>query len=107
MVRAYRLLVERGEPGEVYNVCSGRDVAVQELADRLVAHGRPTARARARSRRCMRPVDIPVLRGDPSRLQAATGWAARRSPSSRRSPTCSTTCGPASRSDDATPMEAP
>ena len=37
VVRAYRLLVERGEPGEAYNVCSGRDIAIQELADRLVA----------------------------------------------------------------------
>ena len=37
VVRAYRLLVERGEPGEAYNVCSGTDVSVQEIADRLVA----------------------------------------------------------------------
>jgi len=37
VVRAYRLLMERGEPGEVYNVCTGVDVAVQELADQLLA----------------------------------------------------------------------
>ncbi|MCB0962834.1 MAG: NAD-dependent epimerase/dehydratase family protein, partial [Acidimicrobiales bacterium] len=33
VVRAYRLLMRDGEPGEVYNVCSGVDLAVQDLAD--------------------------------------------------------------------------
>ena len=42
VVRAYRLLVERGAPGEVYNVCTGATVAVQELADRLLALAPPT-----------------------------------------------------------------
>ena len=37
VVRAYRLLVERGTPGEVYNVCSGEDVAVSDMAARLIA----------------------------------------------------------------------
>src|SRR5690349_7759621 len=36
VVRAYRLLALDGEPGEAYNVCSGRDVSIQELADRLI-----------------------------------------------------------------------
>jgi GDP-4-dehydro-6-deoxy-D-mannose reductase len=74
VVRAYRLLIERGEPGEVYNVCSGRDVAVQELADSLLAMAdRPLALEPDPA--LSRPVDLPVLRGDPTRLQAATGWA--------------------------------
>ncbi|HYF45832.1 MAG TPA: GDP-mannose 4,6-dehydratase [Acidimicrobiales bacterium] len=73
VVRAYRLLVERGEPGEAYNVCSGRDVAVQDVADRLVAMAeRPMTLVP--DPELFRPVDTPVLRGDPSRLQAATGW---------------------------------
>ena len=33
VVRAYRLLVESGQPGEVYNVCSGRDVSIEEIAE--------------------------------------------------------------------------
>ena len=40
VVRAYRLLAEHGAPGEVYNVCSGTDVAVQELADQMLAMAR-------------------------------------------------------------------
>jgi GDP-4-dehydro-6-deoxy-D-mannose reductase len=73
VVRAYRLLVERGEPGEVYNVCSGRDLAVQEIADRLVALAEHPI-ALVPDPELQRPVDLPVLRGDPSRLRAATGW---------------------------------
>jgi GDP-4-dehydro-6-deoxy-D-mannose reductase len=74
VARAYRLLVERGAPGEVYNVCSGRDLAIQELADHLVGLAkRPIALVRDPS--LERPVDLPVLRGDASKLQAATGWA--------------------------------
>ena len=36
VVRAYRLLVQRGEAGEVYNVCSGQDVAIEEVVRRLL-----------------------------------------------------------------------
>ncbi len=74
VVRAYRLLAEAGEPGLAYNVCSGRDVAVQDLADRLVAMADRPMRL-VPDPDLVRPVDTPVLRGDPSRLQAATGWS--------------------------------
>src|SRR5439155_19238241 len=37
VVRAYRLLVERGTPGEVYQVCSGVDLAVREIAERMLS----------------------------------------------------------------------
>lgn len=73
VVRAYRLLALQGEPGEAYNVCSGRDVSIQELADRLVALAdRPMTLTPDPT--LFRPVDTPVLRGDPGRLQAATSW---------------------------------
>ena len=74
VVRAYRLLVEHGEPGEVYNVCTGRDLAIKTLADLLVGLAqRPIALVADPT--LLRPVDLPVLRGDPSKLRAATGWA--------------------------------
>lgn len=73
VVRAYRLLVEHGEPGEVYNLCCGADVAIQTLADRLVGLAeRPITLVPDPS--LLRPVDLPVLRGDASKLSAATGW---------------------------------
>jgi GDP-4-dehydro-6-deoxy-D-mannose reductase len=73
VVRAYRLLVERGEPGQAYNVCSGRDVAVDEVVRRLMALSGSPLELRA-DPDLMRPVDVPVLRGDPSRLREATSW---------------------------------
>lgn len=74
VVRAYRLLVEHGVPGEVYNVCSGRPISVQELADRLISlAARPMALVSDPD--LQRPVDIPVLWGDNTKLRTATGWA--------------------------------
>jgi GDP-4-dehydro-6-deoxy-D-mannose reductase len=74
VVRAYRLLAERGEPGEAYNVCSGRTFSVQELADRLLAlaaHPMTLERDPALER----AIDVPVLCGDYSKLAGATGWS--------------------------------
>jgi GDP-4-dehydro-6-deoxy-D-mannose reductase len=73
VVRAYRLLVEAGQPGEVYNVCSGRDVAIQDLAQRMLAVAGIDMSVVVDAG-LVRPVDVPVLRGDPTRLRAATGW---------------------------------
>ena len=73
VVRAYRLLVEQAEPGEVYNVCSGHDVAIQELADHFLGLAQRPMRLEVDPER-LRPVELPVLRGDSSKLRKATGW---------------------------------
>jgi GDP-4-dehydro-6-deoxy-D-mannose reductase len=74
VVRAYRLLVERGQPGEAYNVCSGVDVAIQDVADHLAAASSvPVSFDLDPSR--LRPVEVPVVRGDNRKLREATGWA--------------------------------
>jgi len=73
VVRAYRALIESGTPGGVYNVCSGRDVAIREIADGLLALAGTTL-AFETDPSLVRPVEVPVLRGDPGLLAAATGW---------------------------------
>jgi len=73
VVRAYRLLVERGVPGEVYNVCSGQAVAIEEIARYLLERAPGDVRLEVDPQR-VRPVEVPVLRGDPQRLVAVTGW---------------------------------
>jgi GDP-4-dehydro-6-deoxy-D-mannose reductase len=73
VVRAYRLLVEAGSPGEVYNVCSGRDVSIRTIADSLLALAGTTLEFET-DPSLVRPVEVPVLRGDPARLVDATGW---------------------------------
>ena len=73
VVRAYRLLAERGEPGQVYNVCSGNGVTVADLARNLLGLARRPLRLVV-DPELVRPVDVPVLVGDATRLRAATGW---------------------------------
>ncbi|HEY5999291.1 MAG TPA: GDP-mannose 4,6-dehydratase [bacterium] len=74
VVRAYRLIVARGTPGAAYNVCSG---SVRTIADLLqILLGQAVLRIKVEvdvSRH--RPVDVPVLHGDPGRLARETGWA--------------------------------
>ncbi len=73
VVRAYRLLIEDGDPGAVYNVCSGMDIAVQTLADLLVDRAQRPIEL-VTDPNLLRPVDLPVLRGDATKLRDATGW---------------------------------
>ncbi|MBS1848110.1 MAG: GDP-mannose 4,6-dehydratase [Actinobacteria bacterium] len=73
VVRAYRMIMTDGVPGEVYNVCSGSDVAAQELAEQLLADAERPMRF-VTDPELLRPVDVPVLRGEHTRLTDATGW---------------------------------
>jgi GDP-4-dehydro-6-deoxy-D-mannose reductase len=73
VVAAYRLLMEKGVPGEVYNVCSGRDVAMSEVAEQLLELAGADLTLQT-DPDLVRPVDVPVLRGDAGRLRATTGW---------------------------------
>ena len=73
VVKAYRLLAREGEPGEAYNVCSGRDVAVSEIAQTLLDLAK-IPMTLEQDDRLFRPVDLPVQRGDNAKLRAATGW---------------------------------
>jgi len=74
VIEAYLLLLERGESGVVYNVCSGKGVAMREILSALVALSSVKVEIHVDPAR-LRPSDLPVLIGDPSRLRAATGFA--------------------------------
>lgn len=74
VVGAYIALVERGRPGQVYNVCSGEGVAVGALAADVLARAGVAAPLHP-DPSLQRPVDVPVLVGDHSKLRADTGWS--------------------------------
>jgi GDP-4-dehydro-6-deoxy-D-mannose reductase len=76
VVRAYWALLECGQPGEVYNVCSGRGVRLADLLEELVRQSGQEVEIRVDPAR-LRPADVPVLVGNPARLRAATGWEPR------------------------------
>jgi len=78
VVRAYRLLLEHGEPGEVYNVCRGEGVSIGDLVDRLVSCSGHALGVEVDAS-LLRPADVPRLVGDPSKLVQATGWAPEHS----------------------------
>jgi GDP-4-dehydro-6-deoxy-D-mannose reductase len=73
VVRVYRRLAEVGEPGTTYNVCSGVDVSMADIAGRLLALAGADL-VLVTDPQLVRPVDLPALRGNPARVQAATGW---------------------------------
>ncbi|NWG15960.1 MAG: GDP-mannose 4,6-dehydratase [Chloroflexi bacterium] len=73
VVRAYFLLMERGTPGEAYNVASGRIYSIQKLLDTLLELSTRRITVETDPAR-MLPVDIPIIQGDAARLRKATGW---------------------------------
>jgi GDP-4-dehydro-6-deoxy-D-mannose reductase len=73
VVRAYTTLMRDGTPGSVYNVCSGAAHSMQEVVDLLVDLSGTRTRVEVDAER-VRPVDVPLLLGDNTRLRAL-GWA--------------------------------
>jgi len=74
-VRAYRTMIERGAPGRVYNVCSGRAIQIRGLLDLLLARARVRIEVKVDPAR-YRPNDLPLLLGDPGRTRQELGWQA-------------------------------
>ncbi len=75
-VRAYWLAVEKGKPGEVYNIATGKAITIRELLDRLLALSDAKVELEVDPDR-LRPSDVEILLGDYSKLEADTGWQPR------------------------------
>jgi len=73
VVRAYHLLITKGEPGQVYNVGSGQSHAIQEVLDTLLSTSQVEITVEPDPDR-MRPSDVPDVVCDASRLRRQTGW---------------------------------
>lgn len=73
VVRAYRLIAEKGRRGEVYNVGSGRTYSAQEVLDLLRSMARCEIPVRQDPAR-MRPSDTPVICCNHDKLTSHTGW---------------------------------
>ena len=73
MVRAYWHALEHGEPGEVYNICSGRGYTIRDVLDTLIELAHVRVEIREDPAR-LRPSDVTVLLGDCARLRRITGW---------------------------------
>lgn len=73
IVRAYRLLLEKGESGQLYNICSGEAVSGHDIVDGLMKAAGSEAPLKQDQAR-MRPSDNPEIYGDSSKLHGSTGW---------------------------------
>ncbi|HYA44068.1 MAG TPA: GDP-mannose 4,6-dehydratase [Acidimicrobiales bacterium] len=76
VVRAYRLVMQRGVPGEVYNICRGESFLMSDVLRRLMEAACVEAPVVVDPHR-FRPADVPDQVGDPGRLRELTGWLPR------------------------------
>ena len=76
VVRAYVQLARSGRSGEIYNVCSGRAIAMRDILRELVVIAHVPVEIRNDPDR-MRPSDTPISFGSNAKLVDVTGWSPR------------------------------
>jgi GDP-4-dehydro-6-deoxy-D-mannose reductase len=74
IVRGYWGLLERGTPGEVYNLCSGEDWAIERVLQFLVGQSTAPRITVEPDPTRLRPSDVPILRGSYAKAEKAIGW---------------------------------
>lgn len=75
MVRGYLMAVEKCDPGDVYNICTGNAVVIGDMLRMLLSMSKTKITVQPDPSR-MRPSDVPVLLGDNSKFVAKTRWNA-------------------------------
>jgi GDP-4-dehydro-6-deoxy-D-mannose reductase len=73
MVRAYILAIQKGAPGDVYNIGTGKARSVREMLDIMLVHS-PLKIAEEIDPAKFRPSDTPISYADPSKFKRQTGW---------------------------------
>lgn len=73
IVRAYSLIAEKGNSGEIYNVGSGKAVAIQEILEMILKQSAAEIKVVIDPVK-FRPLDAPLNIADISKLHRATGW---------------------------------
>jgi GDP-4-dehydro-6-deoxy-D-mannose reductase len=76
VVAAYALLMQKGERGEVYNICRGEALSLRWILDVLLSHSTRVIDVEPDPGK-MRPADISYLSGDNGKIRRATGWEPR------------------------------
>lgn len=73
IIRGYRLLVESGLNGEIYNLCQGQGQSIKEVLDILLSFSDKKIEIKFDEKR-MRPSDNPKIIGDNGKIEKALGW---------------------------------
>lgn len=76
VVKAYELSILAGEPGEAYNICSGKTIKISDILERLLSMSNINQKSLELKKdpKRMRPSDVPVLQGDYRKFKKRTGW---------------------------------
>jgi GDP-4-dehydro-6-deoxy-D-mannose reductase len=74
IVRGYVLALEKGRPGEVYNICSGKAYSIREVLEMILEISGVNVEVRQDPSR-LRPSDVPELVGDNTKFCKETGWS--------------------------------
>lgn len=73
IVEAYRLLSEKGISGEIYNICSGVCISIQEILDTLVSFSSNYIKVMVDEKK-LRPINVKEYYGSKDKLSKDTGW---------------------------------
>jgi len=73
VVRAYALLIQKGQPGETYNVGSSHAVSIEEVLTQILSLSARQIQVSVDPDR-LRPVDIPIIEADITKLREVTNW---------------------------------
>lgn len=73
MVRAYFIAVQKCDPGEVYNIATGKAWKIRAVLDLLLTFAKVKVEVRTDPAR-MRPSDVEILIGDNSKFVSKIGW---------------------------------
>ena len=73
VVRGYWLAVQKGQPGEAYNICSGKTISIKELLDKLLNMSPKDIEVKQDPQK-LRASDVALLLGDPAKFKRRTGW---------------------------------
>lgn len=75
-VRAFEMLTEKGEAGQIYNACSGQAVAIQNCLSEMMSLSNKQLTARIDAARVQKN-DVSVQVGSFQKLNKVTGWNPR------------------------------
>lgn len=73
IVKGYVLLLNKGHSGEVYNIGSGKSIKVKDILDILVEYSKVEIKIELDASK-MRPIDVPKVECDNSKIKKHTGW---------------------------------
>jgi GDP-4-dehydro-6-deoxy-D-mannose reductase len=73
-IRAYRMLLEHGENGEIYNVCSGREHSLRSLVEQMLEVAGVDAQMHIDPCR-LRSSEQRRMSGDPAKIRELAGWS--------------------------------